>query len=117
MELIVTTPAMGAEELQQLLTDEIDDSADVAFETRETDVVIRGIDPTVLVAVIGAAGVALGSLVTGALRVAEKRRAGKVILRARDGTTVEFPVETPMETVDEYISRAKTLDLDRIEIC
>jgi len=75
---------------------------------------VRGMDPTILVAVVGAAGAGLGALISGLLAVARQSKTKKVIIQGRQGSRLEIPVDTPPDKVDYWIDKLREIDADRI---
>jgi hypothetical protein len=69
-------------------------------------------DPSVLVAVLAGGAAAISALVSGLLRVVEKRqdKTGKVVVRGASGAAVEVPVGTSLEEISKLIEVAKKLD-------
>lgn len=62
----------------------------------------RAVDPTVLVAVVGAAGTALGALITGLLAIGKERHSKRLILKT-DGVSMDIPIDAPLEKVEKLI--------------
>lgn len=63
----------------------------------------RGIEPTVLVAIIGAAGSALGALVSGLVQIAHESHSSTIVVQGKDGRRVEFPTDTRPERIKQLI--------------
>jgi len=63
---------------------------------------IRSLDPAVLVAVVGAAGTALGSLVTSLLTLARERKA-RTISVTSGGTTVSMREDASLEQIQRIL--------------
>ena len=77
---------------------------------------IRGMDPAVLVAIVGAGGTALGALIGGVLQIATLQRSRKVVIRGRTGRQIELTGDVEPDGIDKYIKIAREIDIDRIEI-
>jgi hypothetical protein len=76
----------------------------------------RGIDPTVLVAVVSVTGTALGALISGVIQIANTSRHSKIILQAKGGSRLEIPSNTPSEKIDELIDKLKQMDIEHIHL-
>lgn len=100
------------ETLLTLLEAEIPENSTIRFEVKRS----RSVETAVLVALVGVVGTGLGALITGLLKVAEKKSANRVILQGRSGRRLEIPAGVPPETITEYVRVAKELDIDRIEL-
>lgn len=74
----------------------------------------RSLEAAVLIAIVGAAGTALGALITGVLKVAAQKGTRSVVIHGRSGRKIEVPVDTPSERLEEFVRLAKDLDVDRI---
>lgn len=64
-----------------------------------------GTDPTVLIAIVGAAGVGLAALIQGLLQFAEKKSSGEITLHIRVGDTervLTLPSNTPFDKIEKF---------------
>ncbi|HWS55874.1 MAG TPA: hypothetical protein VN228_17170 [Pyrinomonadaceae bacterium] len=95
------------ESLEQQLTPA---AADVQLELRQPKVKYRGLDPNVLVAVVGAAGAGLGALITGLMQLRNQMAARKIVLEAEGGQKLEVPADTPMEKLDQLLERLNRMN-------
>lgn len=100
------------ETLLTLLETEIPENSTIHLEVKRS----RSLETTVLVALVGVVGTGLGALITGLLKVAEKKSANRVVVQGRSGRRLEIPAGVPRETISEYVRLAKELDIDRIEL-
>jgi hypothetical protein len=66
----------------------------------------------VIVAGIGA----LSAVVSALLTYIATRRSGKIVLKGKDGRSVEIPRDVKRDDVEFYIEKAKELDVDRVTI-
>ncbi len=103
-------------DLESLLREELKSTPLIELLCREPIHRVRGIDPAVLVALVGAGGTALGALIAGVLRIAEMKGRPNIVLVGGKGIRIEVPADTSSEALDEYIIKAKALDLMEIEI-
>jgi hypothetical protein len=78
--------------------------SDVKLEMRTPKIKYRGIDPTMLVAIVGAAGAGLGALITGLLQIGKEIAARKIVLEA-GGQKLEVPASTSPEQLDHLLEK------------
>ena len=69
-----------------------------------------GIDPAVVVALLGATGTVVSALVTALLALEQQSRSGRVVIQTERGQRIEIPVDTPIEKLEEIIAQLKELD-------
>lgn len=82
-----------ADAVMRVIGSNIRSSRDVALDLRTTPFSVRGIDPTILVAVVGATGAGMGALLSALGGLAAARHAQHVVLTGNDGSSLELPVE------------------------
>lgn len=75
------------------------------LETREPKTKYRSIDPTLLIAIVGAAGTGLGALITGLFQMGQQIAAKKFVLETHDGNKLEVPANTPAEQIDHLLEK------------
>lgn len=75
----------------------------------------RGVDPTVLVALVGVAGTALGALVTGLLKIASQKFDGCLELSGKDWS-VKVPTTVTHDELKKLIELAQSQAIEKIEI-
>jgi hypothetical protein len=85
-------------------------TSDVQLELRTVKVKYRGIDPTILVAIVGAAGTGIGALITGLLQMRQQLSARKIVLEAQGGQKLEVPADTPLDKIDHLLDRLKEMN-------
>ena len=88
-------------------------SACPTFEAAESDTLFRSIEPTVLVAIVGATGTAFGAFIAGVLSIARQREAKKIAIRGKD-FSLEVPCDTSLEKIDALLERIKNIENPRI---
>ncbi|HBE40308.1 MAG TPA: hypothetical protein DDW27_03745 [Bacteroidales bacterium] len=89
---------------------------DILLEIRKPEIRTRGIDPTILVATVGAIGAGLGALITGLLKIAQGSSAKRIIIQSRKGARIEFPADMKSDQIDVLIDKLIKLDADKIII-
>lgn len=116
-QISINPDIMTASEMKMYLeTQPLNTNADLSLEVRKNPVIYRGIDPTILVALIGVLGVGIGSLLTGLLQIAQKSKEGKIIMQTHDGQRLEVPSDTTMDEIDQLITKLKKLDDTTVKI-
>jgi hypothetical protein len=90
--------------------------AELQFELIENQMRFRGVEPTLLVAIVGAAGTALGTLVSGLLQIARETHSAKIIVQAKDGRRVECPADMPSEKVKELVELMREMDSPTVRL-
>lgn len=75
-------------------------------------------DATIVVALVAATGSAMVALVTGILKLLEKRQLskGRIVVTGSAGNAIEFPADTPKERIVELLEIAKELDAPKISV-
>jgi hypothetical protein len=91
---------------------------DSSWQAHEQDIGIqtRGIDPTVLVAIVGATGTAIGGLIAGLFQLVSGRKDEKIVLKSSKGATIEFPASLSSQKLDELILKLNQLEEDKYQI-
>jgi hypothetical protein len=104
-------------ELKKLLEEKIDqDNQHIALELIRREKVYRGLDPTVLVAIVTVVGTGLGVLITGILEVAKQKSAGKIVIQSKGGSRIEVPASISPDKLDWLVEKVKKLESESIEI-
>lgn len=106
MELHIKSTLHGKEDLENEVK-----SLGLTIAT-PADLADRAIDPTVLVALVGAGGTALGAIITGVIQLVKIKlqgNAGVIIVQAADGRRVEIPANIPAEKLDVLIDKINNL--------
>jgi hypothetical protein len=75
----------------------------------------RGVEPTVLVALVGVAGTALGALVTGLLKIASQKYEGYLEISGKDWS-VKVPTTVTHDELERLIGLAQSRVIEKIEI-
>lgn len=88
----------------------------ISYELAPAPRQTRSFDPTVLVAIVGAAGTAIGALITGALQIAQTRRGTGIVIQGRDGTRVEAPSSVSDEQLSTLVRSAMIMSATHIHI-
>ena len=110
IQIAVTSNSKPIEELKKSLETQLDPSgSDVKLELRTPKKKYRSIDPTILVAVVGAASAGLGALITGLLQVGQQMAARKIVLEGQGGSKLEVPANTSFEKIDQLLERVNQM--------
>ena len=113
MEIQIAIPSGGStlQEVKQSLEANAEYAAsDMQLEIRTAKVKYRSIDPTILVAIVGAAGTGIGALITGLLQMGQQLSAKKITLEAQGGQKLEVPANTPLDKIDQLLERLKQMN-------
>jgi hypothetical protein len=91
---------------------------DSSWQEHEQDVgsQARGLEPTVLVAIVGAVGTGIGGLISGLFQLISGRKDEKIVLRSSKGATLEFPANLSSQKLDELILKLNQLEEDKYQI-
>lgn len=93
------------------------ESRDIQFELQSPSTQLRtGLDPTVLVAIVGAAGTGMGALITGLMQFLNQNAQKKIVLQTKDGTRLEVPANTPVEKIDLLLKKLQPSPVEKIII-
>ena len=116
MEVEVAAQAFTSGELKQRFELEADLTQQISFSLREKGPKTRAVDPTILVAVVGAGGTALGALITGVLRIAGELKAGKISLQDKSGRKLKFPANSDPQNIQQLIQLLHSLEQPKIRV-
>lgn len=120
MEIQIALTATGKtpQELKEALESQPDITASGAhLELRQSKVKYRNIDPTLLVAIVGAAGTGLGALITGLFQIGQQMAAKKFVLETHGGQKLEVPANTPIDKIDQLLERLRQMgDVKKISV-
>ena len=117
MNVTIVSDTMKTAELGGLIEQHLGlDKDGIMLETRTPEVVYRSLDPTILVAIVGATGTALGALITGLLQIAQQKSIGTIIAQSKAGSRIEIPIGVSGKELAMIIEQAKQLDSENIEI-
>jgi hypothetical protein len=115
-EILISSRKYLPEQIKRILTDlEVWDSS-WKIQERDSGVRSRGLDPTILVAIVGATGTGVGALVAGLFQLVNGRKGEKIVLRSSSGMTIEFPADLSPEKLNEMILKLKQLEDQKYQI-
>jgi hypothetical protein len=86
----------------------------VQFESPDKVSPVRS--PDLLVALVGAGGVALGAFLKGLFDLAVAKGASKIALKAADGTSLEAPANLSEQRFAHLLKQLQDLNLKRVQI-
>ena len=111
---------LDPDQLVEDLTREVEDAASITFQKRNVGIGLRipFDNPTVVVALITGGSAAVSALVTGLLRILERRKENSGILRigGASGRTIEVPRDATEKELAQYVELARSLDRPTIEV-
>lgn len=107
-KIILPGSMLVAEQLRRSLDAEF--GADARVELRPGDEsAYRGVDPTILVAVVSAVGGAASAFIAGLLRCAQQAKSDKIVIQKGD-TRIEISPGTSEEDLERAAALLKTVD-------
>jgi hypothetical protein len=111
IEISIVCYGTDADDLRYILEGYLmglEDTPTLRIETQGSR--FRTLDPSILVAVVGVAGTALGALIAGLLKVSQERASQRIVIQGKDGTKLELPANTPPEKIDELIEKIRKMN-------
>jgi hypothetical protein len=75
---------------------------------------LRALEPSVLVAIVGASGATVGALITGLLNMARERKQESFVIQSKSGAKLEVPAGTSQETISMLIQKIREMDEPRV---
>lgn len=109
-------PQMSVSELTKLLLANIDQDTHIELQRRKKSIILRGGENEILIAVISSLSVGLGALITGILKMMLQVKANKIIIKSKNGGSIEVPANFDIEKVGELVNKVKELDSENIDI-
>lgn len=117
LKIILTATSIPSGELNRRLESQTGWGEDlIKLELEPNTSNTRGIDPTVLVAIVSVTGTALGALISGLVQLAQASRQQRIILQGKDGSRLEIPSNTPPEKIDEMIGKLQMVNVEHIHL-
>lgn len=115
IELRILSYEIPADQLRVMLGEYLAELSDAPLLSLENEPSrFRAPEPTIIVALVSGAGVALGTLLGGLLKIAERSKNQKIVIHSKSGAKLEVPADTPLERIDELVERLRGLDEPRI---
>jgi len=119
MKLVIKSKSkqLPLDKVKSLLENKIDLSEHrISLELVKPESEFRGLDPSVLVAIVGAVGVGLGALISGLLQLAMQTALKKIVIQSRDGAKLEIPADISEEKIVSLIEKIKKMEADTLDI-
>lgn len=91
-------------------------SDDVRFEFSGGLPGNRGIDPTILVAIVSASAAGISALIAGIMNVREQAKAQRVVMIDQDGRRLEVPSDMTTEQVEFFAATLADLSVQKITL-
>ncbi len=114
MQIQIMTELVAAGELKSTLEEQLGETEGLDLELRKAEAPVRGADPTVLVALVGAGSAALGTLLGGIFQVMVAKHGKKVVISGSQGRRVELTGKFTKEEVDDLVRQAREIDAEQI---
>ena len=117
MEFYITSVSreIDLEDLRKILEERIDSNG-ITLEIRKLEFILRGLDPTVLVAIVSALGTGLGALITGLLQIARQSTNKKIVMQSQSGQRLEVPADISPEELDALLEKLKELETQKVKV-
>jgi len=114
---IALNTSKSLEDLKAALESQPDvNAAGVQLELRAPKKKFRGVDPALLVAVVGAAGTGLGAIITGLFQIGQQMAAKKFTLETASGAKLEVPANTPRAQIDHLLEKLAGNEVKKISV-
>lgn len=88
----------------------------IPLQIKVPDLILKGVDPTVLVASVGAGGALLGTLIKGLLQVLKEKYGQRIHIVTPSGTIIDAPANASPKRLEQIIEMAQKLDQDSVQI-
>lgn len=115
IRLEVRVSGMAARELYEKMSNHISDSG-VFLELTKSETRLRTVEPSVLVAVVTASATTLMALITSIFAVVKQRESKRIVIRGKSGESIEFPVNTTNERINELLGVLREMERPRIYV-
>jgi hypothetical protein len=113
-ELSISSHKYSYEQIQNIL--KRDDSSLQTYKKKAGGHSRGSLEPTVIVAVVGATGTVVGALIAGLFQLINGKKGEKILFRSSQGATIEFPANLSPHELEEKIQKLKHLDDDKYQI-
>jgi hypothetical protein len=88
---------------------------EIEFQTNRRAAGVRGLDSSIIVALVSGTSAAVGALISGLLQVAREQNSGKIVLEV-NGRKLEAPADTPKNRIDELVKIMDEMEPSRISV-
>lgn len=117
LQIVISPEIMSIDKLKDNLeAQNYERGVELILETRKSETRLRGMDPTILVAIAGAGGAAIGALITGLLQILKQTIANKIVMQTRSGYRLEIPANLSPEEIEALIEKLRKLDTQGIKM-
>lgn len=89
---------------------------EITLELRKSVASKRNIDPSVLVAIVAAAGAGIGALITGIFAGIDRKKMMYVEIHFAGGGMVKAPADITDEKLDKLVEKAKKREIEYIKL-
>lgn len=89
---------------------------EIQFTEEDPFTVSRGIDPTILVALVGAGSTVLGALITGLFQLMQKNGGKSITIETKNGSKLTYPADYPIEKLDAAKQLLQEMDAEPVKI-
>jgi hypothetical protein len=112
--ITIKSDEISAEELKESLETEFAGSRDITLKVENDPQTRSGIDPTVIVSIIGGFTTVLTTLITCLFNKAKTQGSRQIILLNRHGKRIEISTEVSPENLKSVVVKAEKDQVERI---
>lgn len=114
--ITLSAESMSSAALEEALADAMADGEAPRYDRVPAPNQTRSVDPTVLVAIIGASSSGLTALITGFFALANIRAEGKILIQRADGSRIEVPASMAAEERATVLEQAAATEIVHIHL-
>lgn len=114
--IVVDKSQMSLQLIKKELSITLNGRQDVELKLKKSKTTFRGIDPTVLVAIVATTGTAIGALIGGLFKILGQNSANRIVLQGKEGWRIEIPANISSEKLEEVITRLQELDQGKVKL-
>jgi hypothetical protein len=116
VKITISSHKYSHEEIKSVLAKQNVLDASWKLQNQPSGMSSRGLDTTILVAIVGATGTGVGALIAGLFQLITGKKDEKIVLRTSGGMTIEFPASLSAKRLDEMIDKLKQLEDEKLHI-
>ena len=115
-EILINSRNYSREQIKSVLMNLEAWNSSWKIQEQDSGIRSRGLDPTILVAIVGATGTGVGALIAGLLQLINGKQDERIVLRSSNGKSIEFPANISPKKLDEMINKLKELEDEKFQI-
>lgn len=115
IEMTILCQEIRSDDLALLIKEHLSGNTDVPqLHIKSVEQRFRIVDPTVLVAIVGVSGTALGALISELLKIAQQKKGQRILIQGKNGAKLEIPADTKPEKLDKYLEILRRIEAPEI---